>query len=119
MANRVNKPKVSIVGAGNVGSALAFCIGHHNYSVELISRDREQAINRFSKALVATGLKHPPSLAIRDYPASFEQMNLVLLCVPDCAIETTCESLAKKLCGKQIVAHCSGAIESSVLDSAK
>jgi predicted short-subunit dehydrogenase-like oxidoreductase (DUF2520 family) len=119
IANMVNKTKVSIVGAGNIGSALAFCFGNQNYSVELISRDKEQAINRFSKALVATGLKHPSSLVIRDYPASFEQTDLVLLCVPDSAIESTCESLAEKLCGKEIVAHCSGALDSSALDSAK
>ena len=115
----VNKTKVSIVGAGNVGSALAFCLGNENYSVELISRDKEQAINRFSKALAATGLKHPPSLDIRDYPASIEQTDLVLLCVPDSAIESTCESLVEKLCGKEIVAHCSGALDSRILDSAK
>ena len=119
MANRVNKPKVSIVGAGNVGSALAFCLGNQNYSVELISRNKEQATNRISNALLATGLKHPSSLKIRDYPASFEQTDLVLLCVPDSAIGPTCESLAKKFSGKEIVAHCSGALESSVLDSAK
>ncbi len=115
----VKKTKVSIVGAGNVGSALAFCLGSHNYSVELISRNKEQAINRLSKALMVTGLKHPPSLAIRGYPTSFEQTDLVLLCVPDAVIESTCKSLAEKFCGKEIVAHCSGVLESSVLDSAK
>ena len=119
IANMVNKTKVSILGAGNVGSALALCLGNQNYSVELISRDKDQAINRFSKALMATGLKHPSSLTIRDYPASFEQTDLVLLCVPDSTIESTCESLAEKLCGKEIVAHCSGALDSSILNSAK
>ena len=114
-----NKTNVSILGAGNVGSALALCLANQNYSVELISRNKDQATNRFSKALVATGLKHPESLVIRDYPASFEQTDLILLCVPDAAIESTCESLVAKLCGKEVVAHCSGALDSSVLESAK
>jgi len=119
IANMDNKTKVSILGAGNVGSALALCLGNQNYSVELISRDKDQAKNRFAKALAATGLKHPPSLTIRDYPASFVQADLVLLCVPDSAIESTCGSIAEKLCGKEIVAHCSGALDSSILNSAK
>ena len=114
IANMDNKTQVNILGAGNVGSALALCLGNRNYSVALISRDREQAVNRFSKALLATGLKHP-----QDYPVSFEQTDLVLLCVPDSAIESTCASIAEKLSGKEVVAHCSGALDSSVLSSAK
>ena len=119
IAYMANKTKVNILGAGNVGSALALCLANRNYSVALISRDKDQAVNRFSKALVATGLKHPPSLTIRDYPVSFEQTDLVLLCVSDSAIESTCASIAEKLCGKEVVAHCSGALDSSVLSSAK
>ena len=115
----INNTTVSIIGAGNVGSALALCLGNQNYSVELISRDLDQAINRFSKALMATGLKHPPSLTIREYPSSFEHTDLVLLCVSDSAIESTCESLAEKFCGREVIAHCSGALDSSVLNGAR
>ncbi|MEM7565165.1 MAG: DUF2520 domain-containing protein [Pseudomonadota bacterium] len=114
-----NAKTVSLIGAGNVGSALAFCLGNQGYQVSLFSRDTAQAVNRFANALEVTGLKNPANLVIRDYPASFEQSDLVLFCVPDSAIEQTCDALAEKFCGKEVVAHCSGALDSSVLNSAK
>lgn len=119
IANMVNKTKLSLLGAGNVGCALALCLANHNFPVELISRNSAQARNRFAKALTATNSRHPEGLVIRDYPASFEHTDLLLLCVPDAAIESSCESLADKLTGNEVVAHCSGALDSRVLNSAK
>ena len=115
----INKTKVGVVGAGNVGCALALCLANHGYLIELISRDPQRTINRFSMALAANGFNQPANLNIRDHPSSFGDIDILLLCVPDSAIEATCQSLSEKLCGNEIVVHCSGALDSSILVSAK
>ena len=43
----------------------------------------------------------------------------MLLCVPDSVIESCCQSFSGLFCGTEIVAHCSGALASDILNSAK
>lgn len=110
---------ISIVGAGNVGSALAFRFAHQGYRVELVSRKPEQALTRLSNALARRKLVCPPNLIIHDYPLSFHLSSLVLFCVPDRAIELTARLLADRFCGNEVAAHCSGLFDRTVLDDIK
>ena len=111
--------KVSICGVGQLGSALALCLSRQGHSVELISRDSEQAAKRLSGALATRGIDQPPNLTVREYPTRFDNTDLLLLCVPDFAIESTCELLADRLSGREIVVHCSGSLDHCALNSAK
>ena len=111
--------KISIVGAGNVGAALAFRFANQGYCVELISRNPAKARTHLSDALAQRELTQPSNLTILDYPQSFHLSNLVLLCVPDRAIATTAHLLADRFCGAEVVAHCSGLLDRTALDSIK
>lgn len=111
-------PNICIVGAGNVGSALAVGFSNSDFDVQLISRQPKQAEQKLSIVLNQNGVDLPTGLKITDYPVS-KNTSLVIICVPDRAIENICEELSENLCGCEVVTHCSGLLSSSVLKSAK
>ncbi len=86
---------IVVIGQGKVGQSIGGLLklrGHR-----LIELNREYK-------------KHLAEIAVAD---------IVLICVKDDAIETVCKSLAKDFRADAIVAHCSGALDSSVLASAQ
>ena len=114
-----DKSKISIVGAGNVGFALAYAFANLGHAVSLISRNKQDAQERLSEALSAKSLDQPASLSLHEYPEKFEGQHFILLTVPDGKIKSTCEAIADGLSGDEVVLHCSGALDSSLLVSAK
>ncbi|MCS3635508.1 Rossmann-like and DUF2520 domain-containing protein [Salinibacter ruber] len=103
---------IAIVGAGALGTALARGLSANGHQVEaVVSRNEEDAralANRVGASVAGmTGTALPASV------------RLVLICVPDDAIEEVAEDLGH--CdhpwGDTVVAHTSGARRAAVLDS--
>jgi predicted short-subunit dehydrogenase-like oxidoreductase (DUF2520 family) len=102
------KPTIAIVGAGNLGTALAVSLHAAGYTVrEIISREGKSS-RQHARALArrvgarATTLRDPKITA-----------DVVWLCVPDRAIGPCARSLAKSASWtKTIALHSSGALSS-------
>ena len=109
------KPSITIVGPGNLGTALAKALHQAGYSIAEVVFHGTAKSRQSAKRLAAEVAARPVSL---DH-AGF-QGNLVWLCVPDRAIARTAISLADKTkwTGK-IVFHSSGALLSSELAALK
>jgi len=108
------KPRIAIVGAGNLGRVLAHALRDAGYRVtEIISRDLP-ASRRRARALAkkvgarATTMRRPELTA-----------NLVWVCVPDRAIAQQVRELAKVLPDwkGRVAAHSSGALDHRQLDA--
>lgn len=91
-----NKPlNIAIIGAGNVGQAINQLLCSVGYKTSLIGREvaKKQSLIR--------------------------NADLVLITTSDHAIETVCESISQTLTADTVVSHCSGALSSDILSSAK
>lgn len=105
------KPRIAIVGAGNLGAALAVSLRRADYTIELvIARARGKSLGkaqRLAKEVAARAAVSPPPVMRAD---------LVWFCVPDSEIERAAYSLAGKVKWKGRVAfHSSGALGSDEL----
>jgi len=105
------KPSITIVGAGNLGTALATALLRAGYSIDaVVARDGRDSLRR-AKAL-ALKVGATPAAANR------AQINseVVCFCVPDGQISVAARSLAAKGVWKGRVAlHSSGALTSDEL----
>jgi predicted short-subunit dehydrogenase-like oxidoreductase (DUF2520 family) len=106
------KPRIAIVGAGNLGSALAISLHRARYKIDaLISRyssSSRRKVQRFAKEIEARVLAGSMVNA---------HANLFWFCVPDSEIHRTASSFAHQQVewkGK-IVLHSSGALTSDTL----
>jgi predicted short-subunit dehydrogenase-like oxidoreductase (DUF2520 family) len=114
VTKRKKRPSIAIIGAGKVGTALAALAVRAGYQVAAVAdRDRrraEQAAGRIGTAI--------PVLSPREAAGRAE---LVLLAVPDDAIEASCRELvsARAFVRGSLVAHCSGALSSESLAPAR
>ncbi|MFZ0862263.1 MAG: Rossmann-like and DUF2520 domain-containing protein [Candidatus Sulfotelmatobacter sp.] len=104
------KPQVMIVGAGNLGSALALSLQRVGYVIEaVIARSRGASLRkaqRLAKQVGARALTDPATLRAK----------LIWFCVPDAEIARAARSLAGKIEWKGRVAlHSSGALTSNEL----
>lgn len=100
---------VGIIGAGTVGSALAVVLARAGYSIAgVASRNPESA-----QALAA---RLPGKVPALDAQAVVDRADLVLLAVPDDAIQAVATGLAWPA-GRAVV-HCSGAATSDLLTPA-
>ena len=104
------KPKIAIVGAGNLGSILAQALHAAGYRVsEIVVRRPRSRTRQLARRIGArlTSFKQPEIAA-----------DIVWFCVPDQAIASSSEVLAEKVNweGKTAL-HSSGALSSSVLDT--
>jgi predicted short-subunit dehydrogenase-like oxidoreductase (DUF2520 family) len=100
----------AIIGAGKVGKALACLLAQAGYSfVGAASRSLESA--KAARRFVGSGVaaSNPSDLA--------PKADLIFITTPDGAIAEVCESLVRAgaLTPGAVVAHCSGALPSSVL----
>lgn len=99
-------PTVGVIGAGAVGTALGVAIGRAGWPVKAVaSRDRDRR-DRF------VGLV-PGSRAFMDPLAVVDEVELVILAVPDDAIPAVVEPL--HLFGGQAMVHTSGLLGVDVL----
>ena len=104
------KPRVAIVGAGNLGSALAHSLQQAGYAIEaVIARSGGASLRRVQRLAQQVGAG-----AVTDL--SGVGARLVWFCVPDAAIAAAAQSLVRQVEWKGRVAlHSSGALSSDEL----
>ncbi|MCA1623880.1 MAG: DUF2520 domain-containing protein, partial [Acidobacteria bacterium] len=101
--------KISIVGVGRLGGALAISLAKKGYQIEcLVVRKKESAKK------IAEFIKPKPKIvSLRDFsPASSE---IIFITTQDYEIENAAEALAKKSSNKLFVFHTSGSLSSEIL----
>lgn len=105
------KPAVAIVGAGNLGSALAIALREAGYRIDaVVARARRGSLKRAKRVANEIG-----SRAIADCEAL--NARILWLCVPDGEIENVAGLLAEKFHGRgKIALHSSGALPSDALE---
>ena len=99
------KPHIAIIGAGNLGSALAVSLRRSGYIIEAILAHSRRASLRKARSLAkdvgAKVLTDPSALRAK----------LIWFCVPDAEIAHAARNLVKKINWKGRVAlHSSGAL---------
>lgn len=109
-----DRPRISIVGPGRVGTALGVLAARAGWTVAAVG-GRDPAKTRAAAAAIGTNVRAGDPI---DAAAAGE---LVLLTVRDDAIEAVCRQLvaARALRDEPIVAHCCGALGSEVLSAAR
>ena len=105
------RPRITIVGAGNLGAALAMCLRQAGYVIDQIVFRDSRASRRKATALART--VGAWAVAIARAAIDFD---VVWFCVPDDAIAEVARSVAQKADWKGRVAlHSSGALASDEL----
>ncbi len=104
------KPRVAIVGAGNLGSALAHSLQKAEYVIEaVIARSRGASLRKAQRLARQVGARAATDL-------SGVEARLVWFCVPDAAIAAAAQSLAGKIEWKgRVAVHSSGALSGDEL----
>jgi len=90
-----NLSNIVIIGRGKVGQSLTQLFSSLDYRVDNIGRSKSKQT------------------------AAVANADITLICVNDGAIQTVCQALAKSFKTGSVVAHCSGALDSSILSSAQ
>src|SRR5215467_11572093 len=105
------KPRIAVVGAGNLGSALARSLRHAGYKIsEIISRDRRESRARANALADIVGAK-AATLRSAAFP-----VEVVWICVSDREIASCARALARRTKWEgKIVFHSSGALTSDEL----
>ena len=105
------KPSIAIVGAGNLGSALALALRESGYSIEsVIARGGGKSLTRARR--LARQVRARATLRAQDVKA-----RVLWLAVPDSEIERAAESLAEQVHERgKIALHSSGALGSDILE---
>jgi predicted short-subunit dehydrogenase-like oxidoreductase (DUF2520 family) len=106
--------KISIIGVGRLGGALALALAKKGYTIDnLVGRDRPAtekiAEFIFPKPLIQNSLD----------PANLDNSDAIFICTQDTEIEKVAESLAGKLTGRPVVFHVSGSLSSEILRTLK
>lgn len=105
------KPTIAIVGAGNLGTALALALREAGYRIEsVIARGRGRSLTRARRLARQTGSRAVPG-------AEEVKARVLWICVPDSEIARAASSLAERFYGeRRIVLHSSGALGSEALE---
>jgi predicted short-subunit dehydrogenase-like oxidoreductase (DUF2520 family) len=104
----------AIIGAGKVGTALGYTLSRRGYQLTAIAGHKPTSAQKASR-LIGQG---KPST---DTISTAQSAKLVFITTPDQAIETVCTEIAARH-GFQpgaMVFHCSGALPSCILESAR
>jgi len=106
------RPRVAIVGAGNLGSALAVSLHRAGYTIEsIVARARGASLKRAQKLAAEVGAAAAVSLSAK------MRAEVVWFTVPDAKIARAARSFADKIEWKgKVAAHSSGALTSDELD---
>lgn len=98
--------RVGLIGAGRLGAALATALGACGYRVDIVASRRVAAASALAERLGPHVRAAPPSTVA-------VESDLVILAVPDAAIEDLASTLTWSV--GQAVVHCSGALGLDVL----
>jgi predicted short-subunit dehydrogenase-like oxidoreductase (DUF2520 family) len=109
-ARVASKPTIAIVGAGNLGTALALALHEAGYPIEsMITRDTARSLARARRLARQVGAR------LVQGPGQVNA-SVLWLCVPDSEIALTAASLAATFQGTgRIALHSSGALSSDEL----
>jgi predicted short-subunit dehydrogenase-like oxidoreductase (DUF2520 family) len=105
------KPGITIVGAGNLASALAISLHRAGYAIDqIIARSGGASLQR------ARALARKVESQAADYARSRADSELVWFCVPDATIASAARSITAKTNWKiRVAVHSSGALDSDAL----
>jgi predicted short-subunit dehydrogenase-like oxidoreductase (DUF2520 family) len=104
------KPRIAIVGAGKLGSALALALYQAGYRIDVvIARSRGESLRRAKR--LANQTRSRAVVAPEHIKA-----HVLWLCVPDSEVQQVAQSLAPGFLGK-VALHSSGALSSDELKS--
>jgi len=109
-----NFPTLAIIGPGKVGTSMGILAARAGYPVVAVG-GRHKASTAAAAQRIGKGVR------TCDIAEAAQLAQIVLLCVPDDAIEDVCTKLAKhkKFATGAIVVHCSGVLSSDILSTAR
>ena len=102
---------IGIIGAGNVGTALATMLAQGGHQVYLGVRDTQ----RKNAQLSAAGWQQPSNCTLISFDEAVSSAPLIILAVPDGEIASLARDVLRRCPTGSIVAHCSGALSSNIL----
>lgn len=108
------RPKVAIVGCGIVGPALGKLLSQEGYVIVGVASRRLSSAERAARFIEIDDYTDDPLSITRD-------ASLILITTADSAIKAVCETIAHNggFSPNSIVCHCSGALSSEILSSAR
>ena len=108
------KPSFAIVGCGKVGTALAIFLTRAGYRSAGFASKRLSSAKHVADRVLSDHFSDVPWDITRD-------ADVVFITTPDSAVKDTCNSICRNtgFADNAVVMHCSGALASSVLSSAK
>src|SRR4051794_40976906 len=106
---------IAIVGAGTLGTALAYALHQSGYRVtEIVTRDQPHSLRR---ARVFANRLHASATTLSKAQLS---ARITWICVPDDSISEVAQNIAKRRdWRRKIVLHSSGALDADALAAAK
>ena len=107
-------PTLSIIGCGKLGRSLARLLVTHHAAVLTDVLNRSPDSGQEAVAFIGAG-------RVASSYADLQPADIFLIATPDSQIETCCTALAQTglLSANSVVFHCSGALPSSVLNTAQ
>lgn len=108
------KPRVAIVGCGVVGCALGRLLADSGYPITGVASKTLASAEKAARLIGISNYTSDPLLITKD-------AGIVFITTPDSVIKTVCEEIACKagFFHKSLVIHCSGALSSEILASAR
>ena len=108
------KPSVAIIGCGTVGTAVGRLLARAGYRISGVTTTRLETAESAAKIIGAEQFSDSPWEISR-------QAQIVFITTPDDAIQSTCQVIAKHKGFERsaVVIHCSGALSSEILSSAR
>ena len=105
--------KISIIGAGRLGGALAIALARKNFAVEYLAARNFEAAEKIAKLI------EPPPKIITAERFSEITSDVILITTQDSEIENVADILAKTTNIKPQVFHTSGSLSSEILKDLK
>jgi predicted short-subunit dehydrogenase-like oxidoreductase (DUF2520 family) len=110
----MNYPRLALIGAGSAGTALALALHRCGYTISVVASRSSASASRAAGLLNCERTAASAAEAARD-------ADIVVIATPDGTIKELCDQISAEggFRQGQTVMHLSGALESSLLESAK
>jgi len=107
-------PTLAVIGPGKVGTSIGILAARAGYPVVAVGGRRKESTIKAAQQI-------GKDVYACDMMKAAKSAKIVLLCLPDDAIEQVCKKLAQqdKFTQGAIVAHCSGVLSSDILSAAR